>query len=202
MVRHAVPFGEAAQVLVVRDDRDDVDRQRARRPAVQHAVQAVAGFRHAHDDAAPLAQVAKGPGHVERRRHARAELALEFLDRRQALAVVVKHGPHEGPHRHLVVEMLRLGDQGVVAREEARDRGNDARGVGTIRGQNVTGDGFLRHVFSLFTCEPAALRRARRARVARGRRSAQRASPPAKPEAPRAAPRADDRPPRRPPTPA
>ncbi len=95
VVRHAVPFGEAAEVLVVRDDRDDVHRQRARRPAVQHAVQAVAGLRHAHDDAAPLAQVANGPGHVERRRHARRELALELLDRRHALAVVVKHGPHE-----------------------------------------------------------------------------------------------------------
>ena len=87
---------------------------------MQHAVEAVARLRNAHDHAAALAQVAQIPGHVERRRHALREVTLELCDGRHTLAVVVEHRSHEGRTEYRR-RVLRLGDERVVSREETRD---------------------------------------------------------------------------------
>src|SRR3546814_9347433 len=51
MEGHAVPFGKPPLRLVVRYDADDVDREIARRPAVEQIVEAMAALRHRDDEA-------------------------------------------------------------------------------------------------------------------------------------------------------
>src|SRR3546814_12887362 len=67
MKGHAVPFGQPALMLVVRDDGDDVDREIAGRPAVEQVVEAMAALRHRDDEARLGGAVAEPRVHGEAR---------------------------------------------------------------------------------------------------------------------------------------
>ena len=139
VVRHAVPFGEAAQVLVIRDDRDHFDRQRTRAAAVQDAVQAVALLRHCEHRLALAARVEEFPGHPESLAYACRKLAIQIRHRRHTLAVVAEHRAHERSVAVRIVEVLGFGDEPVVGGEEAGDTRHDPRSVRARGGQNEGG---------------------------------------------------------------
>ncbi len=136
MKRHAVPFGEAAHVLVIRYHRDDLDRECPRAPAVQNAVEAMSLLRNREHRAAPAPRFVKAPGHGELLPDCCGKFPVEIRERRDALPVVVKDRAHEARVRLGIVEMLRFGDQAVARGEEARDGRYDARRVGTRRDED------------------------------------------------------------------
>ena len=132
--RHLVGLGQVAEDLVVGDDADDVDRERAGRPAEEQVVQAVPELRDHQQRLDPLGLVVQPPGHVERLGHP-GEVALEVGD----LAPRLRHRevhPHEEQAVVGLAVLLAGDDVGRVLHQEAGHRVDDAGLVRAGKGQD------------------------------------------------------------------
>ena len=77
--RNAVPLGEAAQILVVGDDRDDFNGQRSGAVSMQHAVEAVSVLRDRDHGAALALDFVEFPGHAEAIADGMGESPIQLL---------------------------------------------------------------------------------------------------------------------------
>ncbi|ABA49823.1 hypothetical protein BURPS1710b_0776 [Burkholderia pseudomallei 1710b] len=130
MERNVVTRGELIEILVVRHDRRDLDRQLARAVAEQQVVQAMADLRHEDHDARLHRRVVQLPAHRERLGE-RRELGAQGVERgrRAARARLLEMHAHEEFAGAAVAELRRIEDIAAALEQKARDRVNDAAPV-------------------------------------------------------------------------
>ena len=121
-------------IEVVRNHRDDLDRQRADAPAVQQVVQAVAKARYHQHDLHLFGGVVEIPSHPECLGD-RAEPFAQLVDRGAGFAV--KADARKEVTGLGVVELMQVPDIASLLRKIGRDLGDDAAPGGAVDGQDV-----------------------------------------------------------------
>ena len=131
VIRDAVPFDHAAQVLVVGNHAGDFAVQFIAVPAVQQVCQAV-GFPTGHQhDAFFLRGVGNAPVHRKLFGDGRKGFTETFEVERQGIGAHFM--THEKPAAEVVRVMARFGNPAVVRRQKVTDLGND---TDTVRASN------------------------------------------------------------------
>ena len=154
MERNVIARGELIEVLVVRDDRGNLDAELAGTVAEQQVVQTMTDLRHHDHDARLHGRIVQLPVHAELVGE-RAERGTQRFQTRIAAYLLEMH-PHEELAGVAVAELRGVENVAAALEQKAGHRMHDAGPVGArqfenkaVIGRHDLGDSLLQSVIRL-----------------------------------------------------